>query len=64
MGWLMVARLVIPPAIMVVALLPLLGAGSDVELVDTTKVGNSTVYALFAVGAAILYLRTRKPKHL
>lgn len=64
MGWLMVARLVIPPAITVIALLPLLGAGSDAALPDTTKVGNSTVYALFAVGAAILYLRTRKPKHL
>jgi hypothetical protein len=64
MGWLMLARLVIPPAIAVVSLLPLLSAGSDPGAINTTKVGNSTVYALFAVGGAILYLRTRKPKHL
>jgi ABC-type glycerol-3-phosphate transport system permease component len=64
MGWLMLARLVIPPAIAVVSLLPLLSAGSDSGTINTTKVGNSTVYALFAVGGAILYLRTRKPKHL
>lgn len=64
MGWLMIARLIIPPAITIVALLPLLYAGSDPNSVNTTKVGNATVYSLFAVGGAILYLRTRKPKHL
>jgi len=64
MGWLMIARLVIPPAITIVALLPLLSAGSDPNAINTTKVGNATVYSLFAVGGAILYLRTRKPKHL
>lgn len=64
MGWLMIARLIIPPAITIVALVPLLMAGSDPSAVDTTRVGNATVYSLFAVGGAILYLRTRKPKHL
>ncbi len=64
MGWLMIARLVIPPAITIIALLPLLSAGSDPTAINTTKVGNATVYSLFAVGGAILYLRTRKPKHL
>lgn len=64
MGWVMLARLVIPPVIVVVALLPMLNAGSDPAALNTTKVGNATVYALFAVGGAILYLRTRKPKHL
>jgi hypothetical protein len=64
MGWVMLARLVIPPIIVVIALLPMLNAGSDPGALNTTKVGNATVYALFAVGAAILYLRTRKPKHL
>jgi len=64
MGWLMIARLIIPPAITIAALLPLLMAGSDPAAIDTTRVGNSTVYSLFAVGGAILYLRTRKPKHL
>lgn len=64
MGWLMIARLIIPPAITMVALLPLLSAGSDPDAINSTKVGNATVYSLFAVGGAILYLRTRKPKHL
>jgi hypothetical protein len=64
MGWVMIARLIIPPTITVVALLPLLSAGSDPNAINTTKVGNATVYSLFAVGGAILYLRTRKPKHL
>ena len=64
MGWVMLARLVIPPAIVVVSLLPMLSAGSDPALLNTTRVGNATVYALFAVGGAIIYLRTRKPKHL
>lgn len=63
MGWVMVARLVIPPAVVVIALLPLLSAGSDPAAINTTKVGNAMVYALFAVGISILYLRTRKPKH-
>jgi len=64
MGWLMIARLIIPPAITIIALLPLLNAGSDPNAINTTKVANATVYALFAVGGGILYLRTRKPKHL
>jgi len=64
MGWVMLARVVIPPAITIVALLPLLGAGSDPAQLQTTRVGNATVYTLFLVGGAIIYLRTRKPKHL
>jgi hypothetical protein len=64
MGWVMLARVIIPPAITIVALLPLLGAGSDAAQVQTDKVGNATVYTLFLVGASILYLRSRKPKHL
>jgi hypothetical protein len=64
MGWVMLARVVIPPAITIVALLPLLGAGSDAAQLQTTRVGNATVYTLFLVGGSILYLRTRKPKHL
>ncbi len=64
MGWLMAARLVIPPTITLIALLPILQAGSDPADLHTTKVGNSAVYALFAGAAAILFLRSRKPKHL
>lgn len=64
MGWVLVARLILPPAVVVIALLPLLGAGSDADAVDATRVANTTTYTLFVVAAAFLYLRTRKPKHL
>ena len=49
MGWVMLARVVIPPAITIVALLPLLGAGSDPAQIQTNRVGNATVYTLFLV---------------
>ena len=64
MGWVMLARVVIPPALTVAALLPLLGAGSDAAQLKTDRVGNATVYILFLAVGAILYLRSRKPKHL
>jgi hypothetical protein len=64
MGWVMLARVVIPPAITVAALLPLLGAGSDAAALETSRVGNASVYALFLAGLGILYIYTRKPKHL
>jgi hypothetical protein len=55
---------VIPPAIVVAALLPLLAAGSDPAAVDASRVANLTTWTLLLVGAAFLFLRTRKPKHL
>jgi hypothetical protein len=64
MGWVMLARVVIPPAITVVALLPLLGAGSNADQIQTNRVGNASVYALFLAGFGALYIYTRKPKHL
>jgi hypothetical protein len=64
MGWVMLARVVIPPAITIVALLPLLGAGSDAADLNTTRVGNASVYSLFLAGIGCLYIYTRKPKHL
>jgi hypothetical protein len=64
MGWVMLLRVVLPPAIVVTALLPLLGAGSDPAAVDTTRVANTTIYVFFVIGATFLFLRTRKPKHL
>jgi len=64
MGWVMLARVVIPPAITIVALLPLLGAGSNADQIQTNRVGNASVYALFLAGFGALYIYTRKPKHL
>ena len=64
MGWVMLARVIIPPAIVAIALLPLLGAGSDPATLDSARVANSTTWVLFVIAGAFLYLRTRKPKHL
>lgn len=64
MGWVMLARVIIPPAIVVIALLPVLGAGSDPDALNSDRVASSTTWVLFVVAAAFLYLRTRKPKHL
>jgi hypothetical protein len=64
MGVVLGARLVIPPAITIVALLPLLYAGHDPSLVQSAKVGNAVIYPLFAVFGAGLWLRYRKPSHL
>jgi hypothetical protein len=60
----MLARVIIPPAIVVLSLLPLLSAGSDPAALDPARVANNTTWVLFLVAGAFLYLRTRKPKHL
>jgi hypothetical protein len=64
MGIVLGARLVIPPAIAVVALLPLLAAGHNPDLVQTAKVNNIGVYPVFAIFGAAMWLRYRKPSHL
>ncbi len=64
MGWVMAARLVLPPAIAVAALLPLLAAGHNPDLVQTAKVNNIGVYPVFAIFGAGMWLRYRKPGHL
>jgi len=64
MGMVLAARLVIPPAIVVVALLPLLATGHNPDLVNTARVNNIAVYPVFAIFGASLWLRYRKPSHL
>jgi hypothetical protein len=64
MGIVLAARLVIPPAIAVGALLPLLAAGHNPDLIQTAKVNNIGVYPVFAIFGAGMWLRYRKPSHL
>ena len=64
MGWVLIARVVLPPTLVVVALLPLLGAGSDPDAIDTARVANSTIWVFIPLVLGFIYLRTRKPKHL
>jgi hypothetical protein len=64
MGFVLLGRLVIPPALVVAGVLPLLAAGSDPDAVPVAQVQNLTTYVLFALIAAFLWIRYRKPKHL
>ena len=66
LGVVLGARLVAPPAIAVVTLLPLLAAGRDPDLIQTTsaKVSNAVFYPFFVIIGAGMVLRYRKPSHL
>jgi hypothetical protein len=64
MGVVLAARLVIPPAIVVVSLMPLLLAGSNPAAIATSKVDNAAAYPFFALFGAGMWLRYRKPSHL
>jgi hypothetical protein len=64
MGLVLLARLVLPPALVVLVLLPLLAAGNDPENLQSARVANIVPYSLFALVVAFVWLRVRKPKHL
>lgn len=61
LGFVLLGRLVLPPAMTVLALAPLLRAGRDPAALDTTAVSNMVGSSVIAVVAAFLWLRTRKP---
>ena len=63
-GFVLVARLIAPPAIVVVALLPLLGAGRDANAINSAKVSNLVAYPFFLIFGSGIYLRYKKPSHL
>ena len=66
LGVVLAARLVAPPAVAVVALMPLLAAGRDAEMIDVTKgkVANAIFFPFFVIIGAGMVLRYRKPSHL
>jgi len=64
MGVVMALRLLIPPAIVVVSLTPLLLAGRDADHLQAARVGNAVPYSIFAIIGAGLWLRYRKPSHV
>jgi hypothetical protein len=64
MGVVLLARLIVPPALVVVCLLPMLALGNDPDQLQTSEVANFVTYPLFGLVAASLWLRFRKPKHL
>jgi hypothetical protein len=64
LGFVLAARLIAPPAIVVVALLPLLGAGRNADAINSAKVSNLVAYPFFLIFGSGLYLRYKKPSHL
>ncbi|MEJ5255558.1 MAG: hypothetical protein WHS89_09430 [Acidimicrobiales bacterium] len=64
MGFVLLGRLVLPPALVVLGLLPLAAAGSDPNALNLAAVQSATTSSLFALLGAFLWLRYRKPKHL
>ncbi len=64
MGFVLLGRLVLPPAVVVLCLLPVLAAGTDEAALGVDAVSNAVTWPLIAIVGAVLYLRTRKPKHL
>jgi hypothetical protein len=64
LGFVLAARLVLPPALVVVSLLPLLAAGVDADALDTRRVSNTTMWSLLGIGVGFLYLRYRKPSRV
>lgn len=61
MGMMMVIRMLVPPAITVGAILPLMAAGTDPNALNTIRVSNLSSWPLFAIFAALLFVRYRKP---
>jgi len=64
LGFVLAARLIAPPAIVVIALLPLLGAGRNADAINSGKVSNLVAYPFFLIFGAGIYLRYKKPSHL
>ena len=64
MGIVLALRLLIPPAIVVVSLSPLLLAGRNPDHLLAARVGNAVPYSIFAIFGAGLWLRYRKPSHV
>lgn len=64
MGFVLLGRLVLPPALVVLGVLPLMAAGADADALDLPAVQSATTSSLFALLGAFLWLRYRKPKHL
>jgi len=61
MGMIMVLRTVVPPALVIGALAPLLAAGHDPAAIDAASVSNLMTWPLFAMVGGIVYLRFRTP---
>ncbi len=64
LGFVQMIRLVLPPAMVVAAMLPMLAAGHDAGNLQTQRVSNSFFWPLIVIGGGLLYLTSRRPSRL
>ncbi len=60
-GYQAIARFVLPPAVVVAAVAPMLAAGTDPAAPNTSAVSNLVSFSLLITLAAAAYVRTRRP---
>lgn len=61
MGFVLMIRLVLPPALTIAALAPMFAAGTDIAKLDTAQVSNLATYSMILSVAALMYIRYQKP---
>jgi hypothetical protein len=61
MGFVLLARLVLPPALTIGALAPIFALGVDANALDTARASNLVTWPLLAAAASLMYVRYQKP---
>lgn len=61
LGVVLVLRMVLPPALVVVSLVPALLAGHDPAALELARVSNASTWTLAALVIGVLWLRSRRP---
>jgi hypothetical protein len=64
MGFVMILRLTVPPALIIAMLSTMFLAGSTPEQLDLAKMQNTMGYAVMASAMAIVYIRYRRPAQI
>jgi hypothetical protein len=64
LGFVQMLRLVVPPAMVVATMAPMLAAGSDPANPNTQHVGNVLFWPLVLVAGGMAYLMARRPSRL
>jgi len=64
LGFVQMIKLIVPPALIVIAMLPMLAAGTDAANLQTQKVSNFFFWPLIVIACGILFLTARRPSRL
>ena len=61
MGFVLLARLVFPPALVVAAFAPMFAAGVDVDTLNTARASNLVTWPVLVAALSLIYVRYQKP---